>query len=181
MLRDAGMTRREFDRWTSGRAEVDHHQFDRLTEILGLYHDPGVGDYEMGGGYLLVAATKQGVEEAYNALGRGGDVSYSVELVGPAGEEGEMRFLLFESMSGRPNIVLFERRSPAEKALTKSSLPGFEGEERTPQGVWQMAQEIMKLANFPVQGHKVADLFVKAHADWRDQLIIDRLQPRYRT
>lgn len=166
LFKQLGITQKEFKLWTQGRRDLTQSVRSRLFHKLNFIHDPQAEEWELGGGYLLVASKPRATSKVYDDLAHGGDHRFSVELLGPQGEMASHRFLIFQSWSGDANIILFKRGGPEEKCLTGSRLINFGGAVYSTPEVWASVNEVVETCDRLQAPEVVATLFAEMHEDW---------------
>lgn len=120
-LKDMDVLGRDFDYWVRGEAHLPQAAWSLIHERLNVV-ETHYGELAMRGGYLLIATTMKDVVTVYDALSDYGDLFLSAELLGPGGQMPPMRFFVFQSRSGRANIILFEHGGRAEGVLSSGKL-----------------------------------------------------------
>lgn len=169
LLKDLEITARDFDFWLAGRAHLPAAGSARLEALLGITYLPVFDEWQMAGGHLLVATTVKQVKRAYDELSHGGDLRFSFEILGPAGEVPGMRCLVFASCGGFTNIVLFERGSTVEAALSGHCLINLQAPVRAPLGVWDTVTAIIRdWREFETPG-EMGIAFEAKHSRWLNE------------
>jgi hypothetical protein len=166
LFKQLGITQKEFKLWTQGGRDLSQAVRSRLFHKLNFIHDPLAEEWELGGGYLLVASKQRATSKVYDDLAHGGDLRFSVELLGPHGEMASHRFLIFQSWGGDANIILFKRGGPEEKWLTESCLINFGGPVYSTPAVWASVNEVVETCNRLQAPEVVATLFAEMHEGW---------------
>lgn len=161
--------RQEFDFWVAGRANLHQSDFAQIRDLANIDYRHEYEEWELGGGYLLMATTSGNVTSAYNTLSHGGDLRFSFEVLGPTGELPALRFLVFESWGGIANIVLFERGSPAERALNERKLINLQDAVHAPPDIWETVTTIVEHREQFKEPGKIGATFSAMHDTWLTQ------------
>lgn len=161
------VSKRDFDFWASGRSHLAPVELaEVLHRAIALYRDE-YGEWELGGGYLLVATTERQVSALYDVLSHGGDLEWAFELRGPAGELPPMRFAVFAPCGGVAKIILFERGGKAEKLLdAKRGLINFRGPVRSTDQVWATVLHLIANKDNFENPSVVGRDFDELHGEW---------------
>jgi hypothetical protein len=163
-------SRKEFDFWVAGRANLDQSDFAQIRELANIDYRDEYDEWELGGGYLLMATTPSSVISAYDTLSHGGDLRFSFEVLGPLGELPALRFLVFASCCGMANIILFERGGPAEKALNERKLINLQDAVHAPLDVWETVTTIIEHRETFNEPGLVGAAFSVKHDEWLDKM-----------
>lgn len=160
------LSQQDFDFWVAGRAHLHQSDFAQICELANISYRDEYDEWELGGGYLLMATTPRNVTSSYDTLSHGGDVRFSFEVLGPRGELPALRFLVFESWGGMANIILFERGGPAEKVLNERKLINLQDAVHAPPNIWETVTTIVEhREQFKTPG-KVGAAFSAKHDLW---------------
>lgn len=168
----AGLTinLQDFDFWLAGRAHLPRSVFALIKDLANISYNRDYDEWELGGGYLLIATSPRVVTSAYNVLSNGGDLRFSFEVLGPQGDFPAMRFLVFECWGGLANIILFERGGPAEKTLSEHKLLNMQDAVRSPPDVWETVTSIVEHREQFKTPEKVGLGFSAKHASWLNKM-----------
>lgn len=164
------LSQQEFDFWVAGRARLYQSDFTQIRELANISYRDEYDEWELDGGYLLMATTPRNVLNAYNTLSHGGDLRFAFEVLGPLGELPALRFLVFESWGGVANIILFERGGPAEKVLNDRDLINLQAAVHAPPDVWETVTSIVEHREQFKKPGKVGAAFSAKHDGWLIQM-----------
>jgi len=113
----AGITLRELQWFTSGKASLDRHARFDLEALLGIEYDASRGRYLGAGPYVLMAHKPQALKEVYEGLSNGGDAS-PCEIVPYQGTaDPSWRYVLIISYGESPSIVMAPRGAKITERL----------------------------------------------------------------
>lgn len=167
---DLDLSQKEFDSWAAGRANIEQSEFAQISALANIEYLRDCDEWELGGGYLLMATTPRTVISAYNTLSHGGDLRFSFEVLGPLGELPALRFLVFESWGGVANIILFERGGPAEKVLNERNLFKLQDAVHAPPDIWETVTKIIDQRESFKEPGKIGAAFAVMHDAWLDKM-----------
>jgi len=112
-----GITLRELQWFTSGKAPLDRHTRFDLEELLGIGYDESMCRYRGAGPYVLVARKPKALEEAYENLSNGGDAS-PFEIVPSQGTaDPSWRYVLINTYGNPPSILMSPRGEKISERL----------------------------------------------------------------
>lgn len=104
-----GITLRELQWFTSGKAPLDRHARFGLEDLLGIEYDESMGCYVGAGPYVLVAQKPLALKEAYESISKGGDAR-PCEIVPRQGSaDPSWRYVLINTYGEPPSIVMTPR------------------------------------------------------------------------
>ena len=111
----AGITLRQLQWFTSGRATLDQPNRYCLRHVLGIEYDDRMAGYRPAGPYVLVLRKAQAIEAIYQEISRGGNAC-ACELVPAKGQaDPSWRYVLINAYSTPPTIVM----APRGEAITE--------------------------------------------------------------
>lgn len=160
------ISQQAFAVWMAGRANLQESEFAQIRDLANIYYRDEYDEWELGGGYLLMATTPKNVTSAYDTLSHGGDLRFSFEVLGPRGENPALRFLVFASWGGMANIILFERGGPAEMVLNKRKLINLQDPVHAPPDIWETVTAIVEYREQFKNPGKVGAVFSVKHEGW---------------
>jgi hypothetical protein len=115
---------------------------------------------------LLLADTAKNVIQLYEAITQGKELLCAFEAVSIASQFDGYRVLIFAVMEHPPTTILVQRGGPAEAALNRNDLPGFQGPVPVP---WKLSEVLDMLIGEKYEqdahGHVGCDL-LKNFQDW---------------
>ncbi|PWW05389.1 hypothetical protein [Mangrovibacter plantisponsor] len=130
----AGITLRELQWFTSGKASLDRHARFDLEALLGIEYDESMGRYVEAGPYVLVAHKPLALKEVYEGISSGGDAC-PCEIVPRLGtSDPSWRYVLINTYGEPPSIVMAPRGAKITERLSellmnyggiKAVAPGF--------------------------------------------------------
>jgi hypothetical protein len=164
------LSKKEFDFWVAGRANLHQSDFEQMRELANIDYRDEYDEWELGGGYLLIATTSKNVISAYNTLSHGGDLRFSFEVLGPNGELPALRFLVFEPWGGTANIILFERGGSIEMALNERNLINLQDAVHAPPDIWKTVTTIVDFREKFDEPGKVGDAFSAKYDGWLSKM-----------
>lgn len=113
----AGITLRELQWFTSGKASLDRHARFDLEALLGIEYDESMGGYVGAGPYVLMAHKPLALREVYEGLSGGGD-AHPCELVPRQGAaDPSWRYVLINTYGEPPSIVMAPRGAKITERL----------------------------------------------------------------
>ncbi|MBE0574427.1 MAG: hypothetical protein IH613_00865 [Desulfuromonadales bacterium] len=113
----AGITLRELQWFTSGKAPLDRHARFDLEDLLGIEYDESMGSYVGAGPYVLVAHKPQAIKEVYVSISKGGDAR-PCEIVPRQGTaDPSWRYVLINTYGEPPSIVMTPRGAKITERL----------------------------------------------------------------
>ncbi len=105
----AGITLRELQWFTSGKAPLDRHKRFDLEALLGIEYDESTGGYVGAGPYVLMARKPIALKEVYEDISKGGDAE-PCEMVPRRGvADPSRRYVLINTYGEPPSIVMSPR------------------------------------------------------------------------
>ncbi|WP_029894970.1 hypothetical protein [Desulfohalovibrio reitneri] len=112
-----GITLRELQWFTSGKASLDRHARFDLEVLLGIEFDESMGRYVEAGPYVLVANKPLALKEVYEGISGGGD-AYPCEIVPRQGAaDPSWRYVLINTYGEPPSIVMAPRGAKITERL----------------------------------------------------------------
>lgn len=117
IARCAGITLRELQWFTSGKAHLDRHARFDLEELLGIEYDERMGGYVGAGPYVLMANKPLALKEVYESISKGGDAC-PCEIVPRLGAaDPSWRYVLINTYGEPPSIVMAPRGAKITERL----------------------------------------------------------------
>ncbi len=117
IARYAGITLRELQWFTSGKASLDRHARFDLEALLGIEYDECMGRYIEVGPYVLVANKPLALKEVYEGISGGGDAC-PCEIVPHQGTaDPSWRYVLINRYGVPPSIVMAPRGAKTTERL----------------------------------------------------------------
>ena len=107
--RKPGITLRELQWFTSGKAPLDRRARFDLEALLGIEYDERMGSYVGAGPYVLVAHKPQAIKEAYEAISKGGDARPCEIVPRQGAADPSWRYVLINTYGETPRIVMAPR------------------------------------------------------------------------
>ena len=118
------------------------------------------------GGCFLVANTAKNVIRLYEAITHENELLASFEAVSTSSQFNGYRVLIFAVMGYTPTTILFPRGGPAEAALNRNDLPGFQGPVPVPSGFARFIDGLIEdMLEHDEHGHAGCDMF-KDYFSW---------------
>ncbi|CAM5593995.1 putative protein OS=Stutzerimonas stutzeri OX=316 PE=4 SV=1 [Stutzerimonas stutzeri] len=105
----AGITLRELQWFTSGKAPLGRHARFDLEDLLGIEYDERMGSYVGAGPYVLVAHKPQAIKEVYEAMSKGGDARPCEIVPRQGAADPSWRYVLINTYGEPPSIVMAPR------------------------------------------------------------------------
>lgn len=113
----AGITLRELQWFTSGKASLERHARFDLEALLGIEFDESMGRYVEAGPYVLVAHKPLALKEVYEGISGGGD-AHPCEIVPRQGAaDPSWRYVLINTYGEPPSIVMAPRGAKITERL----------------------------------------------------------------
>lgn len=117
IARCAGITLRELQWFSSGKASLDRHARFGLEALLGIEYDESVGRYVEAGPYVLVAHNPLALKKIYEGISGGGD-AHPCEIVPHQGAaDPSWRYVLINAYGEPPSIVIAPRGAKITERL----------------------------------------------------------------
>lgn len=117
IARRAGVTLRELQWFTSGKAPLDPHARFDLEDLLGIEYDESMGGYVGAGPYVLMANKPLALKEVYESISKGGDAC-PCEIVPRLGAaDPSWRYVLINTYGEPPSIVMAPRGAKITERL----------------------------------------------------------------
>lgn len=104
-----GITLRELQWFTSGKAPLDRHARFGLEDLLGIEYDESMGCYVGTGPYVLVAQKPLALKEAYESISKGGDARPCEIVPRQGAADPSWRYVLINTYGEPPSIVMTPR------------------------------------------------------------------------
>ncbi|MGE4579127.1 MAG: hypothetical protein AB7F21_06270 [Desulfuromonadales bacterium] len=104
-----GVTLRELQWFTSGKAPLDRHARFGLEDLLGIEYDESMGCYVGAGPYVLVAQKPLDLKEAYESISKGGDARPCEIVPRQGAADPSWRYVLINTYGEPPSIVMTPR------------------------------------------------------------------------
>mgnify|MGYP000948435843 FL=1 len=105
----AGITLRELQWFTSGKASLDRHARFDLETLLGIEYDEIMGRYVGAGPYILVARKPQALKEIYDGISGGGNADPCEIVPRQGAADPSWRYVLINTYGEPPSIVMAPR------------------------------------------------------------------------
>jgi len=105
----AGITLRELQWFTSGKAPLDRHARFDLEDVLGIEYDERLGIYVGAGPYVLVAHKPQAIKEVYESISKGGDARPCEIAPRLGAADPSWRYVLINTYGEPPSVVMAPR------------------------------------------------------------------------
>ncbi len=113
----AGITLRELQWFTSGKAPLDRHARLDLEDVLGIEFDVSMGRYAGAGPYVLVGNKPAALKEAYNDISNGGDACPCEIVPRRQSADPSWRYFLINMHGQPPSIVMASRGAKITERL----------------------------------------------------------------
>ncbi len=104
-----GITLRELQWFTSGKAPLDRHARFGLEDLLGIEYNESMGCYVGAGPYVLVAKKPLALKEAYESISKGGDACPCEIVPRQGAADPSWRYVLINTYGEPPSIVMTPR------------------------------------------------------------------------
>ena len=105
----AGITLRELQWFTSGKASLERHARFDIEALLGIEYDESMGRYVEAGPYVLMAQKPLALKVVYEGISGGGD-AHTCEIVPRLGAaDPSWRYVLINTYGEPPSIVMVPR------------------------------------------------------------------------
>ncbi|MGR7919644.1 hypothetical protein ACU6RQ_00720 [Zobellella denitrificans] len=105
----AGISLRELQWFTSGKAPLDLHARFDLEALLGIEYDERIGEYVGIGPYVLMASKPLALKEVYEAISNGGDACPCEIVPRQGAADPSWRYVLINTYGEPPSIVMAPR------------------------------------------------------------------------
>lgn len=113
----AGITQRDLQWFTSGKAPLNRHARFNLEELLGIEYDEKMGDYSGAGPYVLMAHKPLALKEVYEAISKGGDARPCEIVPRQGAADPSWRYVLINTYGKPPSIVMAPRGAKITERL----------------------------------------------------------------
>ena len=117
IARCAGITLRELQWFTSGKASLDRHARFDLEALLGIEYDESMGRYVEAGPYVLVAHKPLALKEVYEGISGGGDACPCEIVPRQGAADPSWRYVLINTYGETPSIVMAPRGAKITERL----------------------------------------------------------------
>ena len=117
IARCAGITLRELQWFTSGKASLDRHARFDLEALLGIEFDESMGRYVEAGPYVLVANKPLALKEVYEGISGGGDACPCEIVPRQGAADPSWRYVLINTYGEPPSIVMAPRGAKITERL----------------------------------------------------------------
>ena len=165
LCRQAEIPLRTFNAWLKLTGPITSEQLEDLCATIHL-SDGEIERTRPTGGCLLVANTAKNVIQLYEAITHENELLACFEAVSTSSQFGGYRVLIFAIMGYSPTVILFPRGGPAEAALNRNDLPGFQGPVPIPSGFARFIDGLIEdMAEHDEHGHEGCDIF-KDYFSW---------------
>ena len=165
LCRQAEIPLRTFNAWLKLTGPITSEQLEDLCATIHL-SDGEIERTRPTGGCLLVANTAKNVIQLYEAITHENELLACFEAVSTSSQFGGYRVLIFAIMGYSPTVILFPRGGPAEAALNRNDLPGFQGPVPVPSGFARFIDGLIEdMLEHDEHGHAGCDMF-KDYFSW---------------
>lgn len=113
----AGITLRELQWFTSGKAPLDRNTRFCLEALLGIEYDESIGGYAVAGPYVLIAHKHIALEEVYEAISGGGNARPCEIVPRKGAADPSWRYVLINTYGKPPSIVMLPRGAKITECL----------------------------------------------------------------
>ena len=113
----AGITLRELQWFTSGKAPLDRHTRFDLEALLGIEYDESMGCYVGAGPYVLMAHKPLALKEVYEDISGGGDARPCEIVPHQGAADPSWRYVLINTYGEPPSIVMSPRGAKITERL----------------------------------------------------------------
>ncbi|WP_288367805.1 hypothetical protein [uncultured Alcanivorax sp.] len=113
----AGITLRELQWFTSGKASLDRHARFALEDLLGIEFDERMGRYLEAGPYVLVAHKPLAIKEVYEGISGGGDARPCEIVPRQGAADPSWRYILINTYGEPPSLVMAPRGAKITERL----------------------------------------------------------------
>lgn len=112
-----GITLRELQWFTSGKASLDRHTRFELEELLGIEYDQSMGGHVGTGPYVFMAHKPTALKEVYETVSKGGDASPCEIVPRQGAADPSWRYVLINTYGEPPSIVMSPRGAKITERL----------------------------------------------------------------
>lgn len=113
----AGLTLRQLQWFTSGKASLDQHARFVLEALLGIEYDESVGRYVEAGPYVLMAHNSLALKKIYEGISGGGD-AFPCEIVPHQGVvDSSWQYVLINTYGETQSLVMASRGAKITERL----------------------------------------------------------------
>ena len=112
-----GITLRELQWFTSGKAPLDQQSRFDLEDLLGIEYDESMGGYVGAGPYVLMAHKPVALKEAYEDISKGGDASPCEIVPSQGAADPSWRYVLINTCGEPLSIVMSPRGAKITERL----------------------------------------------------------------
>lgn len=126
IAKSLGITLRELQWFTSGKAPLDQHVRFDLEELLGIEYDEHTGGFVAAGPYVLVAHKPKDIQEAYESISGGGDAR-PCEIVPSQGAADPSWRYYFMNVYDEPQSIVMAPRGEKITECLPDLLLNYEG------------------------------------------------------
>ena len=113
----AGITLRELQWFTSGKAPLDQHARFNLENLLGIEYDESTDRYVEAGPYVLMAHKTLALKEVYTGISGGGDACPCEIVPRQGAADPSWRYVLINTYGEPPSIVMTPRGAKITELL----------------------------------------------------------------
>ena len=165
---EIGTTQRELQWFLNGRATIPAEAQRRLINLLGLRYRDEYDEFEPYYSLVLVASSLKATIAAYDAISHGGDLKLALEVVPKDGAaDPSWRYVVIESFSGLPTIIMFARGSAVAESLNKSKFINYQGLQPIEKNVYrELVEACAKACSSTAENRNSAMAFVRRHCDY---------------
>ena len=104
-----GITLRELQWFTSGKAPLERHTRFDLEDLLSVEYDESMGGYVGAGPYVLMAHKPLALKEVYESISKGGDARPCEIVPRQGAADPSWRYVLINTYGEPPSIVMAPR------------------------------------------------------------------------
>lgn len=117
IARRTGITLRELQWFTSGKASLDRHARFDLEALLGIEYDERMGRYVEAGPYVLMAHRPLALKEVYEGISGGGDARPCEIVPRQGAADPSWRYVLINTYGEPPSLVMAPRGAKITERL----------------------------------------------------------------
>lgn len=168
----SGITSRQLQWYLNNQAPLPTASRSTLLSLLGVKIEERSGYHEATGPCVLIANAPNMIKRAYEHLSHGGDLAFSFEVIPqkmPA--DPSWRYLLFQSYSGSPNVIMIPHGSALTVKLDDRFLINFGGVREIPSGLYrEMVAACARACLAPQANLREMKAFVQRNAERLQEL-----------
>lgn len=161
----AGVTLRELQWFTSGKAPLDRHARFDLEDLLGIDYDESMGGYVGAGPYVLMANKPLALKEVYESISKGGDACPCEIVPRLEAADPSWRYVLINTYGEPPSIVMAPRGAKITERLPEL-LMNYDGiRPVAPEFYRDVVSTCARACREPVANIRVMKDFVKRYEE----------------